>query len=151
MTGLACDMPRVDFYVLPENTKPERLACTLVGKAWTSACQVYVHTASSTEAARMDDLLWTFQDSSFLPHAIMTDTGPDTTPIVIGWQDKHPQGKQIMLNLAPEVPPFAADFERIIEIVAGADDERRQARMRYRHYRDLGCDLHNHTVDEIHD
>ena len=151
MTGLANKLPRVDFYVLPENKKPERFACALVGKAWTRDHQVYVHTASSADAARMDDLLWTFRDSSFLPHAIMTETGDEDPPIVIGWQDKHPRGKQVMLNLAPAVPSFATDFERIIEIVAGSEEDKRQARGRYRHYRDLGCDLHNHSIDEVHD
>ena len=145
-------MPQVDFYVLTDNnTSPERFACKLINKAWTQGNQIYVHTASRTEAERFDDLLWTFRDSSFLPHSLAAEDGQNENPIVIGWKDTHPQGKQVMLSLTPAVPAFATEFARIIEIVAGDQARRQQARERYRHYRVLGCDMHQHSIDSVHD
>jgi DNA polymerase-3 subunit chi len=144
-------MPRIDFYVLPENANMERFACAMIGKAWSKGNQVYVHSASRTDAIRFDDLLWIFNDISFLPHALLEEDGQDEAPIVIGWQDAIPEDKQVMLNLSPGVPDFARDFARIIEIVAGDQAKRQQARERYRHYRDLDFELHDHTIDSVHE
>ncbi len=81
-------MPRIDFYVLPENANTERFACAMIGKAWSKGNQVYVHSASRTDAIRFDDLLWIFNDISFLPHALLEEDGQDEAPIVIGWQHR---------------------------------------------------------------
>jgi len=144
-------MSRVDFYVLPENTNTDRFACIMIGKAWSKGNQIYVHTTSMAEAAQIDDLLWIFRDISFIPHAVMEEDGQVESPIVIGCQDTSPEGKQVMVNLTSAVPSFAMAFTRIIEFVAGDQARRQQARMRYRHYRDLGCDIHNHSIDATHE
>jgi DNA polymerase-3 subunit chi len=144
-------MSRVDFYVLPENSNMDRFACTMIGKAWSKGNQVYVHTASMAEAAQIDDLLWIFRDISFIPHTVIEGDGQVESPVIIGCQDTSPEGKQVMVNLTSAVPSFALDFTRVIEFVAGDQTRRQQARVRYRHYRDLGCDIKNHSIETTHE
>ena len=144
-------MPRVDFYVLPENSSAERCACTIANKAWQQGHSVYIHTSSREAAATMDDLLWTFNDISFLPHVV---TESDDTPaerVVIGWQHQAPGNYEVLVNLTTEIPSSAERFARIMEIVAGDNRQRDHARNRYRGYRERGFDLHNHTLASDHD
>jgi DNA polymerase-3 subunit chi len=144
-------MPRVDFYVLPENSSTERFACTVANKAWQQGHAVYIQTSSREIAGTMDDLLWTFNDISFLPHAV-ADTGANPVErVVIGWQDQPPGNYEVLINLTAGISPRAERFARIVEIVSGDDRQKDQARKRYKVYRERGFELHNHTLDSDHD
>ena len=86
-------MTRVDFYVLPDTADGARLefACRIAEKAYTQAHRVYVHAASAAEAARLDELLWTFRDTSFVPHALAGAgiSAADAPPVLIGHEAGH--------------------------------------------------------------
>ena len=144
-------MSRVDFYILPENSNQQRFACSLVGKAWQSGNHVYIHTMRKEDAVMLDDLLWTFHDISFIPHVLVEQYEGDETPVYIGWNNKLPDNCQVMINLSETIPEFADRFERIAEIVAGNDEQRKKARDRYRDYRDRGYDLHDHKIEGDYD
>ena len=139
-------MSRVDFYILPENSGRDRFACSIANKAWQSGNNVYIHTNSRETAISMDDLLWTYHDISFIPHTLAGPSEPSDTPVIIGWQDQVPENFNVLINLTADIPAIAGRFARIVEIVAGSEEERAVARNRYRDYRDGGHELHDHTV-----
>ena len=141
---------RVDFYVLPDQSQPERFACVMTGKAWQQGNLTCLHTVSRQRAEMLDDLLWTFRDISFIPHALQDDSNAGECGVVIGWEDHYPADAGVLINLTPEIPEFAARFSRIVEIVAGSEDDRQQARQRFRGYRERGYELHNHKLDSDH-
>jgi len=144
-------MYQVDFYVLPENSKRERFACALIQKVWKQGNNVYINARSEAEAMAFDDLLWTFRDISFLPHCLASDDNIENVPIIIGHDnridDQIPDHTAIMLNLADQIPQVSGKIERILEIVAGSESERQQARKRYAEYRHQGHILNNHKIE----
>ena len=79
-------MPRVDFYVLPDNKDNGRalLACRLADKAYTLGHEVYILVASEAQAGALDDLLWTFRQDSFIPHERYPLAGDEASPVLIG-------------------------------------------------------------------
>ena len=99
----------------------------------------------------MDSLLWTFRDISFVPHTLVDDDAADQAPITIGWTGSRSGGGQVLINLAGEIPDFVSAFDRVVETVAGTSPQRRQARERYRHYRELGFEMHSHNIDTSQD
>ncbi|MBI1424416.1 MAG: DNA polymerase III subunit chi [Gammaproteobacteria bacterium] len=142
-------MTRVDFYVSPNNAQDAdlQLVCRIVDKAWQQQNQVYVHAASAEQAKRLDDLLWLFRDGAFIPHCQATDPVSAETPIVIG-VDAPPEMKpEVLINLGQEVPGFFSRFERVVEIVAGDENHRAQARQRFRFYRERGYPLETHELN----
>lgn len=139
-------MSRVDFYILPENSGRDRFACSIANKAWQGGNNVYIHTRSRETAIMLDDLLWMFQDISFIPHALADQPEPPDTPVIIGWQNRVPENFNVLINLTENIPAIAERFARIVEIVAGDESERAAARNRYRSYRDSGHELHNHDI-----
>ena len=140
-------MTRVDFYILPDNATPQRFACSIAGKAQQQGHDIYIYTTSRDEAIKLDDLLWTFKDISFLPHTLVDDPDVGSTPISIGWPGAKIHPTQVLINLTDTVPDFIGDYPRIVEFVSGETTQKQKARERYRHYRDSGYDLHNHDLE----
>lgn len=144
-------MAQVDFYILPENGKQEHFACALIQKAWKQGNNIFVNTRSESAAAAFDDLLWTFKDTSFLPHCLAANNNTEDSPIVIGHDDQTnaqiPGHTTIMLNLTDQMPRDTNKLKRILEIVAGNESDRQQARKRYAEYRDQGHELNNHKIE----
>jgi DNA polymerase-3 subunit chi len=144
-------MAQVDFYVLPENGKREHFVCALIQKVWKQGNNIFINTGSESAATALDDLLWIYKDISFLPHCFVTEDSTDTTPIVIGHANQIdgqiPDHTPVMVNLAGQIPAELNKVERILEIVAGNEEERQQARQRYADYRSQGHVLNKHTIE----
>lgn len=138
-------MTRADFYVLSGKTSPSRFSCSIANKAVSQGHSVYVLTSSRAEAEKMDDLLWTWQDISFLPHAL-ADKVDANEPVLIGWQEITPPGFDVLINLTDAVPDWATFFKRIVEIVADEPSQRDSGRERYKYYRKLDVELFNHDI-----
>ena len=139
-------MARIDFYVLSENDADRRrFACALAQKAWKAGNSVCLLADDRQQAGELDDLLWTFRDISFVPHALMDSQDASTVPVLIGWNEAGEA--DVLINLAGQIPSAADKFDRIAEIVGGNADERQAARERYRQYRSQGHELHNHNIE----
>lgn len=143
-------MPRVDFYILPNQGTRERFTCDIASKIHRQKLDLYIHASSREEARLLDDFMWTYKDISFLPHGLINEnTGSNT--ITIGWEGEVSNNKEVLINLSSDVPEFVDNFERIIEIVPPDDADRQRARDRYRQYRQAGFELHNHDLNSVHD
>jgi len=141
-------MTQVDFYLVQSGHR-ESYVCRLVQKAVALGNDVFVHTSSETDARQIDELLWTFQQGSFVPHEIVTQAAPlsDACPVLLGY-GAEPQGKRsVLVNLDDQVPVFFSRFERVLEVLADNDTQRAAARSRYSFYRDRGYALEYHKVN----
>lgn len=142
-------MTKVDFYILDDSQPLQRLrfACRLAEKAWQQGHNVYIHTADSSESQRMDELLWTFRDGSFVPHQVIDEQVPDAeTPIHIGHGDHPHDHDTVLINLADSVPLFFSRFERLAEVIGGDEAHRALGRERFRFYKERGYPLDHHTI-----
>jgi DNA polymerase-3 subunit chi len=141
---------RVDFYVLSEDAPDARLrcACRLAEQAVEQGQRVYLRTASASEAQRLDELLWTFNDRSFLPHEIFSGSPASHARVLILLGDAAPPAshRQLVVNLTDAVPVELADYERVAEIVDVDPERKRNARERFRQYRERGCTLETHNL-----
>ena len=138
---MACT--QVDFYLLGAADPRARLttACRIAEKACDQGLRVAVRTASPSETAELDDLMWTFSDRSFVPHVVWP-TEPDVvaaTPVVVGSANLPATHRDVLINLAPDAPADFSAYARICEVVGGDEDARKAGRLRWRTYRDAGC------------
>lgn len=136
--------PRVDFYLLSDADPRARAryACRLAEKAFEQKLTVHVHCGDEAEAQSLDQLLWTFRDKAFLPHG---RAGSDE-PIEVGAAEPTGAARQVLINLAPEVPEWYERFERVVEVVADGEGSKHASRARFRHYRNRGCTLNTHEI-----
>ncbi len=140
---------KVDFYLIAATDTRSKLstACRLAEKAYEQGLRVTVRTAGPGETAEVDDLLWTFSDRSFVPHGVWP-AEPEfasTTPVMISNGALPESHRDVLINLGADVPPGYAEFSRVCEIVGGDEDAKRQARVRWRSYKEAGLapDSHN--------
>lgn len=143
-------MTRVDFYILKESTDSARLrtAARIAEKAMLQSRHVYINAADADEAARLDEVLWTFSQGSFVPHRIVADAehAAGEEPVLIGTDVAIVEPCEVLVNLAPQVPEFFSRYDRVAEIVDAESGRRDAGRSRYKYYRDRGYELTSHNL-----
>jgi len=144
------EAPRVTFYVLPAAGERDWLvyACRLVEKAYLLEHRVRVHCDSAELAGKLDSVLWTFSDRSFVPHGLAGSAGADAAPVVISATDQDAPPADLLVNLGHDVPPDFHRYGRVAEVVDGDEERRRAGRERFRFYRDQGIEPETHTVGQ---
>jgi len=140
---------QVDFYILDEADAADRaqFACRLAERACDAGHRVYLHTGDAAQTRWLDELLWTFRADSFVAHAAIGDSdGSDATPLLIGHNAEPAAGREVLINLAGEVPAFFSRFPRALEIIADDPALRAAGRARYSYYKDRGYPLRHHRI-----
>jgi len=140
-------MTRVDFYILDNSQSRAKtlFACRLTEKIYKSGYTLLLYTSSEKQSSDLDNLLWTFRQGSFVPHAIYTVGSSSSAPVLITntMKDSNTPA-QVLVNLGDDVPNCFSQFERVAEIVD--ENNRAQARKRYRFYQERGYPLHTHNL-----
>ena len=142
-------MTRVDFYVLPEESAegPLATACRLCEKAVGAGKRVHIHAPDADVAQQIDRLLWVYKQGGFIGHErIGASKDPDPAAVLIGGGEPPPSHRDVLVNLAPSVPEFFDQFERVLEIVAGDAPTRGRSRERFKFYRDRGLEPETHKL-----
>lgn len=145
-------MTQVDFYVIEDNDHrgAEKFACKLTEKIYKQGYTIYIHTQDEEQSNRMDDLLWTFRQGSFIPHAKAEVISDENIKVLIGSLNQQhlidETKGEILINLASKIPMSYQKFSRIAELVSQEHQRKASAREHYRYYRDQGCKIASHQV-----
>jgi len=137
-------MTRIDFYHGVGDKL--RFACRLAGKAVGQQLRVLIFAPDAALAKAIDQLLWTWPATGFLPHCKVRDPLAAETPVLIAGDDSTLPHDGVLINLHSEQPPFFSRFQRLIEIVGSDDADLEPARRRFRFYRDRGYEIHRHDM-----
>jgi DNA polymerase-3 subunit chi len=151
---------RVDFYVLKSVAAKQRwaFACRLIEKAYLLNLKVLVLHDSAADAQALDEILWTFNERSFVPHKLCGDGQPvdPETPVHLALHDSL-QGRadtlsaDLLLNLGHALPAGLQRYTRIAEVIDADEERRRTGRERFKAYRDLKLTMETHQLDETAD
>ncbi|MEE9570410.1 MAG: DNA polymerase III subunit chi [Gammaproteobacteria bacterium] len=152
-------MTQVDFYILATESDDSwlRLACRITEKAIQRKLKVYVHSENAADATRLDELLWTFSQGSFIPHRLVgkDSDAPFEEAVLIGRSDlaaeipadiPMTQSWDLMINLTAQVPEFFSRYDRVAEVIDANPVRRKSGRERFRFYRDRGYELNTHNL-----
>jgi len=128
---------------------PDKLAysCRLLRKAWGSGARVVV-TGEPDTLGRLDQMLWTFSPLEFVPHCQLSASAAtvSATPVLLAHSLDACPHHEVLVNLGQQVPDGFERFERFIELVTLADDDRAAARSRWKHYTDRGYAMKRHDL-----
>lgn len=123
--------------------------CRWVRKALVAApdSQIVLFCSDRNLLRRLDDAIWTFSDSDFLPHAIIGDRHAFRSQVLLTADDHRELPHYgILVNLSPDIPACYARFERLIELVSTDQADTEAGRKRYVHYREQSYTLHHETA-----
>ena len=142
-------MTSIDFYFNADDRL--QVACRLAAKAVAQKKRVLIYAPEPETAQRIDRLLWTWPATGFVPHCAPHDPLAAETPVLIASGEEAPADCEILLNLSADCPPHFERFERLLELVGAADDERQLGRGRFRFYRDRGFAIASHDLARPHE
>ncbi len=148
-------MSQVDFYLISNQVKDGKLkmACRLGNKIIRlGGKRIYVYTEDDATTRTLDQLMWTYSDTAFVPHECRPGPGAPPTdrlvPLVISHDPPDDTCEAtVLISLARETPSFRSQFERIAEIVDCDEREKEAARHRFKAYRDEGFTVNHHHIE----
>lgn len=132
-------MTKIDFYTGVDDKL--RTACQLSHKAMQNGLRVLLHTPDEKTTAALDQLLWQYPATAFMPHCRSDDGAAAEMPVILGHQNEPVAHSDVLISLDGSCLPFFSRFERVIEIVSKDSEDARLGRERYGFYRDRGYAL----------
>jgi DNA polymerase III subunit chi len=133
---------QVSFY--SDAADPLHFACRLLRRALGSGKAVGV-CAPPRELARLDELLWRFEPTEFIPHRRASQAAAPGEVLLVSDASELPH-RELLLNLGAELPADALAFERVLEVVGQPPEDVRAGRERYRIYKQAGAQLDHFTA-----
>lgn len=130
---------------------PDKLAytCRLIRKAAGSGSRIVVLADDATRQ-RIDMDLWSVSPVDFVTHCTSAATASMVSRscmVLAGSVDEVPSLRQVLVNLAAEMPTGFEGFERVIEVVGTDDEDRNLARKRWKQYAALGYNILRHDLN----
>ena len=150
---------RVDFYVLKSAAAKQRwvVACRLAEKAYLRDLSIVIANDTLADAQALDDLLWTFNERSFIPHKVCTDEHPMDPAtkvhlaVLPGASPAALPAADLLVNLTAHLPAHWELYPRIVEIIDADEERRRLGRERFKMYRDRKVALETHQLTDTSD
>lgn len=131
------------FIVLNSAIK-SRIVCDLTEKIFLDQQKLVIYARQETECQKLDSLLWTWKQQSFIPHVCvdaLTEMLPE--PVVITTKIDKAAGYTTLIMVDPLPVEIASQFPFIIDFAEKYDTESLVlSRKRFKQYRDG-----NFTID----
>ena len=139
-------MTRVGFYVVQTNDQGRRLhvAARLADKAFAQGHRIFINACDKNQAQELDQLLWSFRPSSFLPHGLEGEEHSEN--IAIGWGQEPKSHNDLLINLNHEIPTFFSRFNRVAEVVTQDPTSLAALRKSWSFYKERGYQLEKHDL-----
>jgi DNA polymerase-3 subunit chi len=140
-------MKQADFYILPCTDDDAKLNFLgkLLSRIVAAGHSIYVYCDDQFSTHKISEALWLYKDISFLANA--TPEQPMMAPISLGWDKSHlPKNLDVLVNFSNTIPPNAADFTRVVEIVIQQTEVLARSRERYKSYQAQGFTIKNHDM-----
>ncbi|MBZ2169908.1 MULTISPECIES: DNA polymerase III subunit chi [Marinobacter] len=135
------------FHILAQSTPAARNlhAARLVEKAWQQGDRACIVCDTQQQAQELDDLLWSFNPESFIPHRQVTDSGITCSePVGILLCPPQPEDWDTVIILSQTLPANADRFRRLALVAQNDPVILNQARDHYRQLRTLGIEARVH-------
>ena len=119
----------------------------LIEKTLERGWKALIRVESSERADAIDNLLWTYSEQTFLPHAQSGDGNPNRQPVLITVEQDNPNKANVLFLIGGTAPPpwSAAETKRLMRIVLMFDgrdaDSLAQARKAWKDAKAEGHDV----------
>jgi DNA polymerase III subunit chi len=134
-------MTEVRFYHLMTRSLEQTLP-KLLEKSVERGWRVVVLAASDERVTALDQLLWTYDPASFLPHGDAGDGFAADQPVFLTCKDENPNGATVLMLTDGMESERVTGYELVCDLFDGNDDDAvAAARQRWKRCKELGCTL----------
>lgn len=114
----------------------------LLEKCLARGWRCVVQAASPERVEALDQVLWTYDEASFLPHGTNRQPDPDRQPILLTTEETNPNGSAVRFLVEGASIPDLSGYERVIHLFDGNDSEEiDRARHAWRQARSAGHEV----------
>ncbi len=134
-------MSEIRFYHLTKKSSEQALPDLLL-KALASGKKIVVRTQAQSECDRLDKVLWSYDEHSFLPHGTKDSGYAESQPIYLTCQSENPNGAAVMISLGPVAEADLIGFELVCILFDGRSQAQTQeARLLWSELKSLNYNL----------
>lgn len=138
-------MTEIRFYHMEQSTLDQALPA-IAAKAFFAGKRIMIKTPDQKESKRLDDRLWTYSPTSFLPHGI---DNPDDQPVFLTHEDKNANQADMLILTHGCVSDHIGSYDLVCEMLDGRiETQIIDARKRWKDYKSAGYDLTYWQQDE---
>jgi DNA polymerase-3 subunit chi len=119
-----------------------------VDKARQHGMRIHIHTDGYQTTRQMDEMLWIWSDTSFIPH--ISDLSTDFSkvaqePVTIA-SNYQPDHYGYLINLSNQTPDFFSRYLKMAEIIDQTETILTAGRERYSFYKNSGYTLNYYQL-----
>jgi DNA polymerase III subunit chi len=111
----------VSFYHLTRDRLEQALP-KLAARAFAQGLRTVIRAGDDARVQALDQLLWTYEDESFLPHGTARNGHADLQPIYITADDQVPNGARLLMLVDGRLDADIDQFDRCFYLFDGRDD-----------------------------
>jgi len=132
----------VEYYVFEKSNQQQAYLglCQLIEKWYQEQLKIAILCSSTQDMQLLDQLLWTFNDQSFIPHAALAEQEP-IAPVCLCLDSTTLPEVDVIINLSNIALTSSKPARILVEIVFAEQSMQQLARERYKQYRELGYQL----------
>lgn len=141
-------MTQIEFYSVDGEVSklPTEHITEVVKRGYRKGQKIFIHAKNKRMAEKLDEILWTHDSKSFLPHQLVGEDENTKPPIEIGYGQTPNTPFGILINLDDDVPDFFNRFTWVFEYVFGEEEEKNKARDRFKYYRKNGYQVNHKKI-----
>jgi DNA polymerase-3 subunit chi len=134
-------MTEIRFYHL-ERQPIETALPALLTKALSTGKNIVVKANSAADVEKLNDVLWTYDPNSFLPHGSAKDGHAEKQPIWLTDSDENPNNAKVLILINGVQSDIQTDFDLCCEIFDSTDQNAlNAARQKWKSYKDTDFEL----------
>jgi len=115
-------MTEVRFYHLQRRTLEQTLP-KLLEKTLERGWRAVVLAGSAERVDALNQLLWTYDPASFLPHGTRRDGAAEEQPVWLTAEDENPNGATVLFQLDGAASDRPEAYDLVCDLFDGNDDE----------------------------
>lgn len=114
----------------------------LLAKVQGAGLKAVIKVGTEDRVQELDDILWSYDKNSFLPHGNMKTKYPDQHPLYLTTGDENPAGATVLVLVDGMQSENIGEYDRCLEMFDGRSDAATAAaRERWKIYKDAGHTL----------
>ncbi len=113
-------------------SRMEMRACEIAEHTYAKGERLQIIAIDEEQAARLDDLLWTYKPDNFVPHGLWKSMDNESAqPVVITTRKERVPGIASLLTMDYCPVEMVRQFSKVIHVVVVDNQERLEASRRY--------------------
>jgi DNA polymerase-3 subunit chi len=113
-------------------SRMEIRACEIAEQTYAQGERLQINAIDEEQAARLDDLLWTYKPDNFVPHGLWKSMDNESAqPVVITTRKERVPGIASLLTMDYCPVEMVQQFSKVIHVVLVDNHERLEASRRY--------------------